>query len=240
MTRRPEQPPQHHHHHTAPADRVVRRQAFEERRGRPRNAAVDTAVVESVLRMLEEGATISQLSMERIARRAGVGKATLYRRWPGKNELMLDVMRSVDDPGTVLDGISVRDDLVACLESNRRRAVAKRSSALLRNVLAQFQSDPELWRTYHDTTIAGQRAQLHRVLRRGVESGEIRADLDLDLLGDLFMGPILSRSILRPDACLEDGLAERIVDTVLDGVRARARARARVRDDGPRGRVDEA
>jgi AcrR family transcriptional regulator len=190
-----------------------------ERRGRPRDAAVDTAVVEAVLRLLEEGVTISRLSMERIARRAGVGKATLYRRWSGKGELMLDVMRSLDDPGVELAGVSLRDDLVACLESSRRRAVAKRSSALLRNVLAQFQSDPDLWRAYHDTTIAGRRAQLRDVLRRGVDSGEIRSGLDLDLLGDLFMGPMLVRAMLRPDATLEEGLAEQIVDTVLAGVR---------------------
>jgi AcrR family transcriptional regulator len=192
------------------------------RRGRPRNAAVDKAVVEAVLRLLEEGVTIGGLSMERIARRAGVGKATVYRRWPGKNELMLGVMRSVDDPGPVLEGVSVRDDLVACLESSRRRAVAKRASALLRNVLAQFQSDPDLWRAYHDTVIAGRRAQLDEVLLRGVTGGQIRADIDLELLGDLFMGPMLSRSILRPDASLEEGLAERIVDTVLAGARGQA------------------
>jgi AcrR family transcriptional regulator len=190
-----------------------------ERRGRPRNAAVDTAVIEAVLRLLEEGVTIGELSIERIARRAGVGKATVYRRWPGKNELMVDVMRSVDDPGLVLEGASVRDDLVACLEFNRRRAVAKRSSAVLRNVLAQFQGDPELWKAYHDGTIAGRRARLQEVLRRGVDSGQLRADLDLELLGDLFMGPMLSRSILRPEASLEDGLAERIVDAVLEGAR---------------------
>jgi hypothetical protein len=57
------------------------------------------------------------------------------------------------------------------------------------------------------------------VLRRGITSGELRDDVDLDLLGDLFSGPMLSRAMLRMAASLDEGLAERIVDTVLDGVR---------------------
>lgn len=189
-------------------------------RGRPRSAAADTAIIEAVLSMLEEGATIGELSMERIARAAGVGKATVYRRWAGKNALMLDVMKSVDEQTPRLSGRSVRDDLVACVEFIRRRALVKRSSALLRNVIAQAQTDPELWAAYHDTVIAARRAQVQEVLRRGVRTGELRDDIDPELLGDLVIGPMLSRSMLRPDAALPEGLSELIVDSVLQGVRA--------------------
>ncbi|MDX2851574.1 TetR/AcrR family transcriptional regulator [Actinacidiphila glaucinigra] len=189
-------------------------------RGRPRSAAADTAIIEAVLSLLEEGATMAELSMERIARAAGVGKATVYRRWAGKNALMLDVMKSVDEQTPRLAGRSVRDDLVTCVEFIRRRALVKRSSALLRNVIAQAQNEPELWAAYHDTVIAARRAQVGEVLRRGVRSGELRADIDPELLGDLFLGPMLSRSMLRPDAALPEGLSELIVDAVLQGVRA--------------------
>ncbi|MYX32364.1 MULTISPECIES: TetR/AcrR family transcriptional regulator [unclassified Streptomyces] len=189
-------------------------------RGRPRSAAADTAIIEAVLSLLEDGATIAELSMERIARAAGVGKATVYRRWAGKNALMLDVMKSVDEQTPRLAGRSVRDDLVTCVEFIRRRALVKRSSALLRNVIAQAQNEPELWAAYHDTVIAARRAQVGEVLRRGVHSGELRADIDPELLGDLFLGPMLSRSMLRPDAALPEGLSELIVDAVLQGVRA--------------------
>lgn len=189
-------------------------------RGRPRNAAADTAIIEAVLSLLEEGATIGELSMERIARAAGVGKATVYRRWAGKNALMLDVMKSVDEQTPRLAGRSVRDDLVTCVEFIRRRALVKRSSALLRNVIAQAQTEPELWAAYHDTVIAARRAQVQEVLLRGVRTGELRDDIDPELLGDLFIGPMLSRSMLRPDATLPEGLSELIVDSVLQGVRA--------------------
>ncbi|MBH5334537.1 TetR/AcrR family transcriptional regulator [Streptomyces pactum] len=189
--------------------------------GRPRDATADGAIIEAVLRLLEEGATIGELSMERIAREAGVGKATLYRRWRGKEALMLDVMRSLDEGHPEPAGESVRDDLVTLLEFIRRRALAKRHSALLRAVVAHVRAHPGLWKEYHDTVIQRRRELLLAVLRRGMAAGEIRATEDLDLLADLFVGPMLTRAMMHEWRDLPDGLSERIVDTVLDGVRSR-------------------
>ncbi|MFG2191294.1 TetR/AcrR family transcriptional regulator [Streptomyces sp. NPDC048639] len=193
-----------------------------ERRGRPRNAAVDTAVIEAVLRLLEEGTPLGRLSMEGIARAAGVGKATVYRRWSGKEALLLDVMRSLEEEATELTGASVRDDLVLLLEFLRRRGLAKRSSAVFRAVLTEVRSQPRLWQEYQDTVIGARRDAVFGVLRRGRATGEIRADVDLELLTDLFTGPMLARAVLHDWQELPEGLAERIVDTVLEGVRPRA------------------
>ncbi|MGP3924144.1 TetR/AcrR family transcriptional regulator [Streptomyces sp. 8N616] len=190
-----------------------------ERRGRPRSAAVDTAVIEAVLRLLEEGTPVGRLSIERIAREAGVGKATVYRRWPGKEALLLDVMRSLDVHTPEAAGVSVRDDLVLMLEFLRRRGLAKRSSAVMRAVITEVTSHPNLWKEYQDTVIRGRRDAVYEVLRRGMATGEIRADVDLELLADLFTGPMLARVVLHEWQELPEGLAERIVDTVLEGVR---------------------
>lgn len=189
------------------------------RRGRPRSAAVDTAIIEAVLRMIEDGASIGELSMERIAREAGVGKATVYRRWPGKSALMLDVMRSLDEPSPPLNGASLRDDLVSLLEFLRRRGLAKRNSALLRTVVSHVQAQPELWAEYHETVVRARHEALLAVLRRGVADGEIRADRDVETIADLFVGPMLARAILHEWKELPEGLAEDIVDMVLEGVR---------------------
>ncbi|MEU4211335.1 TetR/AcrR family transcriptional regulator [Streptomyces sp. NPDC026206] len=194
------------------------------RRGRPRDAAVGTAVIETVLRLLEEDVTVAELSMERIAREAGVGKATVYRRWAGKEALMLDVLRSLDEEaGPRLTGGSARDDLVALLEFLRRRGLAKRSSAVLRTVVAQVRTHPRLWAEYHDTVVRARREAFDAVLRRGMAEGEIRADLDTELLTDLFVSPMLSRALFHERSELPEGLAERIVDTLLEGVRPAAR-----------------
>lgn len=190
-------------------------------RGRPRSAAADRAIVEAVLRLMERGVGVDALSMEGIAREAGVGKATVYRRWPGKDALLLDVMRTLEEPPDEVRGESVRDDLVDILERLRQRGLAKRNSAILRAMTSHFHSHPRLWQEYHDTVIRARRDLLHSVLRRGMARGEIRADLDVELLGELFIGPMLSRALLRAWAELPEGLAERIVDGVLEGARPR-------------------
>ncbi|WP_308307506.1 TetR/AcrR family transcriptional regulator [Streptomyces sp. ISL-10] len=189
------------------------------RRGRPRSEAVERSIIDAVVRLLEEGVSISDLSIERIARTAGVGKATIYRRWEGKESLLVDVVRSMEPADPPLPGTSVRDDLVAIVEMLRRRGLAKRSSALLHNVFAQMQNYPQLWEMYHRIAVAPRRERMDAVLRRGVENGEIRADVDFDLLGDMFVGPMLVRTVLRPECTPGPGSAELIVDTVLRGVR---------------------
>ncbi|KQX53217.1 TetR family transcriptional regulator [Streptomyces sp. Root66D1] len=191
------------------------------RRGRPRSEGVERAVFDAVVGLLDEGAPLAELSIERIARTAGVGKATIYRRWAGKEELFIDLIRSVEPPDPVLPGTSLRDDLVALLESMRERGLAKRNSALVHNVFAQMQLYPTLWDAYHLTVIEPRRRLGLDTVRRGMERGEIRADLDVELVNDLFTGPLLLRTVIRPGAPLEPGLAERVVDTVLEGLRPR-------------------
>jgi AcrR family transcriptional regulator len=190
------------------------------RRGRPRSAAVELAITEGVLRLLEDGAGLADLTVERIARTAGVGKATIYRRWPGRDELLVDVLASLDEPAPEPAGDSVRDDLVRCGEAIRTRGRNRRTSAVLRMALTEARHHPKLARMYHDAVVEVRRDVLRRVLKRGIAAGEIRADLDVELLMELFAGPMLVRTVLRDCEPLEAGLSERIVDAVLDGVRA--------------------
>ncbi|MCX4880350.1 MULTISPECIES: TetR/AcrR family transcriptional regulator [unclassified Streptomyces] len=188
-------------------------------RGRPRSEAVERAIVEGVMKLLEEGVPLAELSIERIARTAGVGKATIYRRWNGKEELFVDVVRGAEPPDPQLPGTSMRDDLVAMLEQLRRRALLTRSSLLLHNVFAQMKSSPKIWAAYHASVVEPRRRRQVEVLRRGQANGEIRADVDIELLNDIVVGPMLLRTVMRPDADLPEGLSERLVDTLLEGLR---------------------
>ncbi|MDH6626892.1 AcrR family transcriptional regulator [Streptomyces sp. LBL] len=188
-------------------------------KGRPRSEAVERAIVEGVVKLLEDGVPLAELSIERIARTAGVGKATIYRRWSGKEELFADIVGAAELPTPDLPGTSMRDDLVALLEQLRRRGLMTRSSVLLHNVYAQMKSSPKIWAAYHRTVIEPRRRLQVEILRRGQRNGELRADVDIDLLNDLFVGPMLLRTVMRPDADLPEGLAELIVDTLLEGLR---------------------
>ncbi|ELP62744.1 TetR/AcrR family transcriptional regulator [Streptomyces turgidiscabies] len=188
-------------------------------RGRPRSEAVERSIIEGVLQLLEEGVPLADISIERVARTAGVGKATIYRRWPGKEELFVDVMRAMEPADPELPGTSTRDDLVVLLEALRRRGLAHQSSAFLHNVQAQVKSSPKLWAAYQATVIEPRRLLGVELLRRGQRSGEVRPDIDVTMMYDLFLGPMLLRAVLRNDADLPEGLAERIVDTLLEGLR---------------------
>jgi AcrR family transcriptional regulator len=180
---------------------------------------VERSIIEGAMKLLEEGVPLGEVSIERIARTAGVGKATIYRRWRGKEELFVDVLRAAEPPEPELPGTSMRDDLVVLLESLRQRGLINRSSAILHNVFAQMKSSPKIWTEYHETVIEPRRRIVFEVLRRGQRNGELRDDVDIELLNDIFVGPMLLRSIMRPDADLPEDLAERIVDTVLEGLR---------------------
>ncbi|KUO23078.1 TetR/AcrR family transcriptional regulator [Streptomyces dysideae] len=188
-------------------------------RGRPRSEVVERAIVEGVMRLLEEGVPLAELSIERIARTAGVGKATIYRRWSGKEELFVDVVRTAEPPDPELPGTSMRDDLIALLEQLRQRGLMTRSSAILHNVYAQMKSTPKVWAAYHASVVEPRRRLQVEVLRRGQRDGELRADVDVELLNDILVGPMLLRTVMRPDADLPDGLAEQVVDTLLEGLR---------------------
>lgn len=188
-------------------------------RGRPRSEAVERSILEGVMKLLEEGVPLGEVSIERVARTAGVGKATIYRRWSGKEELFVDVLRAAEPPDPELPGTSMRDDLVVLLESLRLRALANRSSAILHNVYVQMKSSPKLWSAYHATVIHPRRRMGEEVLRRGQENGELRADTDIELLYDMFVGPMLVRTVMHPDSALPEDLAERIVDRALEGLR---------------------
>ncbi|MFH8475038.1 TetR/AcrR family transcriptional regulator [Streptomyces sp. NPDC018000] len=202
----------------------------EPRRGRPRSAAAERAILDAVVELLEAGEPLAGLSIERIARTAGVGKATIYRRWSGKEELFVDVLRDVEPTEPTVSGTAGLDDLRLLLESLRRRGLAQRSSVLLHNVYAQMTSHPKLWAEYQCTVIAPRRAAMLAAVQRAVDAGELREDLDVELMVDLFLGPMLVRTIHRPDAPLPEDLADRIIQAVTEGLAPRPAADARPPD----------
>ncbi|MGW2176861.1 TetR/AcrR family transcriptional regulator [Streptomyces sp. NPDC001732] len=197
------------------------RKGPEPRRGRPRSAAAERAILDAVAGLLEAGEPLAGLSIERIARTAGVGKATIYRRWSDKEELFVDVLRDIEPPEPVVSGTAGLADLRLLLESIRERGLAERSSVLLHNIFAQMKSHPRLWAEYHCTVIVPRRDAMLAAVRRAIDAGELRADLDVELVNDLFLGPMLVRTVHRPDAPLPEDLTDRIVRLLVEGLAPR-------------------
>ncbi|MCI4065409.1 TetR/AcrR family transcriptional regulator [Micromonospora sp. R77] len=188
--------------------------------GRPRSVRADEAIVQATLDLLAEGSTIEALSIEAIAARAGVGKATIYRRWSGKDALLLDALRRLKGVMPQPAGHSVRDDLVVLVGAVGLN-LDPRAAKIMPCLVPEVNRSPDHFQLYQNI-IEPRRKLMREVLQRGVTSGELRADLDIELVMALLTGPMLIQRMLRWHPELDDRvLPDRIVDAVLEGIRAR-------------------
>ena len=187
--------------------------------GRPRSVRADEAIIEATLDLLAEGSTIEALSIEAIAARAGVGKATIYRRWSGKDALLLDALRRLKGVVAQPAGHSVRDDLVLLVGAVGHN-LDPRAARIMPCLVPEVNRSPDHFQLYQNI-IEPRRKLMREVLRRGVASGELRADLDIEVAMALLTGPMLIQRLLRWHPDLDDRLLpEKVVDGVLDGLRA--------------------
>ena len=164
--------------------------------GRPRSAEVDAAIVAATLELLrEEG--FQGLSVEAVRVRAGVGKATIYRRFPDKTTLVRAAIEAIDAHLELPDTGSVRGDLEAVWRMAYAIAVDARAATFVPRLLAESAADPDLHGEFRDAFIEPRRLAIRTILRRGVERGELDDDLDLELTIDLLAGPVIYRLLIE-------------------------------------------
>ena len=197
-------------------------EAATRRPGRPRSAAADASIVRATLEvLLEDG--YSGLTMEQVRSRAGVGKATLYRRYGSKQELVTEAIRHLNQPIDRPDTGSVRADILAVARSVLAGAQRVGFASFVPRLLADAGGDPEMHAIFYDNLVAPRRAVMGDVLRRGVERGELRADLDVELAIDALTGPWVYRLLIAggdADAIYSLDPAA-LLDLVLPGLVAR-------------------
>ena len=160
------------------------------------------------------------LTIEAVAHRSGVAKSTIYRWWPTKQALLLEALSRLRQGALVPDTGSVREDAVAHLRGHIEAFKEPRTAAILADVLAEALRNSELGAARPGFVVA-QREPFRQALQRGVERGELPADLDYHLTIDLVIGPIVNRALVT-GGVLEPALAERIVDVVFGGLRTAA------------------
>lgn len=182
--------------------------------GRPRDPRVDAAIVDATLNLLADSG-YSALTMEAVAALAGVGKATLYRRYAGKEQLVVDALASMSEAVEVVEGASVRDELAARLEAVRRKSASSLAGKLFPRLVSASAENPELMRSYRQQVLQPRRVAFEQALRRGIAEGSVRDDVDLDHAVDLLLGPMVYRNLIRNDPPPGPELAGRIVDDVL-------------------------
>jgi AcrR family transcriptional regulator len=195
------------------------------RLGRPRDPSRDVAILDATLALLAEGG-YGAVTMEAVAARAGVGKATLYRRHPGKEQLVVDALATLAEPAEPAEDAGVRDQLVALLEGMRRTS-GSLAGRIWPRLISETADDPELRRRYREQVLDPRRRRFHAVLQRGVDTGLVRTGVDLDHATDLLIGPIAYRNLLRTEPPVGADFVPRVVDDVLHGLAPRPT------DEGP-------
>lgn len=187
--------------------------------GRPRSERAERAILEATLDLLGEGISVSELSIEAIAGRAGVGKTTIYRRWSNKEDLVVDALAALKPPVPRLAGVSVRADLVAMLEAMRSEAGSPRTRCVMYIALGETDRYPHLFERFHRLAIEPRRQAIRDVLERGRRTGELRQDLDIELAMTTLSGAMLIHTRWAAQGReLPADLPERIVDQVLRGL----------------------
>jgi AcrR family transcriptional regulator len=188
-------------------------------RGRPpaTAAAAHDAILDAVYELLQKK-SVRDLAIEEVAKRAGVGKPTIYRWWPSKAALVMDMFEE-----RVAAQFRVPD--AATAEATIRRSVM----VLIRllngffgkvsaEIIAEGQSEPDVLREYRERYVLKRRASSRAVIQRAKEGGEFRKDVDPELLIDMIYAPIYYRLLVGHEK-LDKRFGDALVDRVMAGAR---------------------
>lgn len=186
--------------------------------GRPRDPAAARAILEASLDVLREQG-FGGFTVDAVAARAGVGKATIYRRWSSKEELILAAAETVVADVPTPDTGSIRDDLLVLAKAVAAHFGSKTAGCLAADLAAEATRSPEARALMQRFTSTRRRIAL-AIVRRAIQRGELRADVDADTVVDAIVGPVFYRARLT-GASLSPRAVERIVDLALDGARPR-------------------
>jgi AcrR family transcriptional regulator len=189
-------------------------------RGRPRSQEADRAILTATVDLLGSRG-LAAMSIEEIAARAGVGKATIYRRWSSKGLLALDAfVTSFQEQQPLPDTGTLRGDLIAALTAWVQAVTQTSMGSMLTGLIAEAQHDEELRAAWRDRVLEPLRTQHRIMLDRAIARGEIPATVDREVVLDLFFGAALHRLLLGHLPLTDDFIRE-VVDVILDGIRPR-------------------
>jgi AcrR family transcriptional regulator len=176
---------------------------LEKKKGRPRNVETEKAILAASYDLLLE-AGFGTVTVEKIAERAKVSKATIYKWWPNKAAVVMDgflsaAMSRLPVPDT---GSAVNDIIIHA--SNLAKFLTSREGKVINELIGEGQFDLKLAAEYRLRYFNPRRLDARRILERGVQRGELKEELDLELCIDLIYGPIFYRLLVTGENLEED------------------------------------
>jgi AcrR family transcriptional regulator len=181
--------------------------------GRPKNLETHAAIIEAARALLDEVGP-SRLTIDAVAKRAGVGKPTIYRSWANAQELAMTALVARDD----LDAAAPHGGIEALVESIIMRLNTKRGR-FMALMLASAEPDGELFKAFANRVILKGRMDGLEILQAQISEGKLKPDADLPLVLDMIFGALMLRLLLRHEP-LDITLARNALGVILDGIRA--------------------
>jgi AcrR family transcriptional regulator len=188
-------------------------------RGRPRSEAARQAILAAAGELMLSGG-LTAATMDAIAARAGVSKATIYKWWPSRGAVALDgFLDQVAGTLAIPEGTTAQEALTWQLDALVRLFADTAAGPLMRALVAQAQTDPDIARSLRERWLAPRRAVSLDVLRQGMARGEIRADIDAEAVLDQLFAPVYQR-LFFAHAPRRDDLAAVLVAQLMRGISA--------------------
>jgi AcrR family transcriptional regulator len=189
--------------------------------GRPRSVEADEAILRATLELLTDSG-YAALTMERVRERSGVGKATIYRRYGSKEELVAAAIKhlNVDFPDPPDTG-SIVGDFAATAQSVLAGAERTGFAPTVARLLSEVASDPDMHKLFTENLVEPRRRVVGTLVERAKARGEIRADIDTSLAVDMIVGPAIYRLLLSGGDLSEVGNPADILTNLLAGLRPR-------------------
>ncbi|WP_138753069.1 TetR/AcrR family transcriptional regulator [Paenibacillus sinopodophylli] len=188
------------------------------KRGRPRNMETQNAILTTSYDLLLE-AGFGSVTVEKIAERAKVSKATIYKWWPNKAAVVMDGFLSaasarlpVPDTGSVFQDVLEH-------ATNMARFMHTREGSIFLQIIGEGQVDSALAEAYRTRYIQPRRQEVNDILEQGNLRGELKKNIDIALCIDLIYGPIFYRLLVTGDSP-DDHYVRQLVTQVIDGIRS--------------------
>jgi len=180
---------------------------------RPRSRT-EKAILDATRELLAERG-VHRLTVEGVAHRAGVAKTTIYRRYRGKRELALAVLIDmVETVAAVPDLGDTRRELVAFVDATVDVLGKTLMGRVMQGLVSDLAADPQLARAFRERVVTLRVAEVRRLVELGIERGELRRDVDVELAHELLFGPVYYRLLLS-GAPLDARLGTQIVDAFM-------------------------
>lgn len=199
-------------------ENVEKKQSKQHAAGRPRSEASKTAILNATIDLLEEYG-YSTLTIEAIAARAGVGKATIYRWWPNKSILALDAfLMSTESRLYFQENTSIRENF-----RQQLHALANVFNGILGKtvvaLVAESGEDSEIAKAFYTQYLKPRREDAILILERSIDRGEIQAGINLDVVSDMLYGPVYFRILIYKKK-VDSNFIDTLVGQVMKGIGA--------------------